>query len=60
VSSLITACDVTGSFQKSGWLARCSNSATRWLLCAMSKTLQQLSDLGVEFGEERVEFFHDD
>jgi hypothetical protein len=30
-----------------------------WLLCAMSKTLHQLSDLGVEFGEERVEFFHD-
>jgi len=25
----------------------------------MSKTLHQLSDLGVEFGEERVEFFHE-
>jgi hypothetical protein len=31
----------------------------RVLLFAMSKTLQQLSDLGVEFGEECVEFFHD-
>jgi hypothetical protein len=31
----------------------------RWLLFAMSKTLHELSDLGVEFGEERVEFFHD-
>jgi len=29
------------------------------LLFAMSKTLHQPSDLGVEFGEERVEFFHD-
>jgi len=25
----------------------------------MSKTLQQLSDLGIEFGEACVEFFHD-
>jgi len=25
----------------------------------MSKTLHQLSDLGVEFGEACVEFFHD-
>jgi hypothetical protein len=31
----------------------------RWLLFATSKTLQQLSDLGIEFGEARVEFFHD-
>jgi uncharacterized protein YjiS (DUF1127 family) len=31
----------------------------RELLFAMSKTLHQLSDLGVEFGEARVEFFHD-
>jgi hypothetical protein len=31
----------------------------RWLLFATSKTLQQLSDLGVEFGEVYVEFFHD-
>jgi len=60
VSSLITACDVAESFQKLGWLACCSNSAMRWLLFATSKTLHQLSDLGVKFGEERVEFFHDD
>jgi hypothetical protein len=59
VSSFITACDVVGSFQKSGWLARCSSSAIRWLLFAMSKSLHELSDLGVEFSEERVEFFHD-
>jgi hypothetical protein len=59
VISLITACEVAGSFQKSGWLARCSSSAMRVLLFAMSKTLQQLSDLGVEFGEDCVEFFHD-
>jgi len=31
----------------------------RVLLFAMSKTLHQLSNLGIEFGEERVEFFHD-
>jgi hypothetical protein len=32
----------------------------RWLLFATSKTLQQLSNLGVEFGKVRVvEFFHD-
>jgi len=31
----------------------------RWLLFATSKTLQQLSDVSVEFGEVRVEFFHD-
>jgi hypothetical protein len=59
VSSFITDCDAAGSFQKSGWLARCSNSSMRWLLFATSKTLQQLSDLGVEFGEARAEFFHD-
>ena len=32
----------------------------RWLLCAMSKTLQQLSDLGIQFGEDSVDFFHVD
>jgi len=31
----------------------------RWLLFATSKTLHELSDLGVEFGEECLEFFHD-
>jgi hypothetical protein len=30
----------------------------RLLLPATSKTLHQLRDLGVEFGEECVEFFH--
>jgi hypothetical protein len=60
VSCFITACEVAGSFQKSGWLARCSKSSMCLLLPATSKTLHQLSDLGVEFGEERVEFFHDD
>jgi hypothetical protein len=59
VSSLIAACEAAESFQKSGWLARCSNSSMCVLLFAMSKTLHQPSDLGVEFGEERVEFFHD-
>jgi hypothetical protein len=59
VSSFITACEAAGSLQKPGWLARCSNSSMRLLLGAMSKTLHQLSDLGVEFGEARVEFFHD-
>jgi hypothetical protein len=60
VSSFITVCEVAESFQKPGWLARCSSSSICLLLFAMSKTLHQLSDLGVEFGEERVEFFHDD
>jgi hypothetical protein len=59
VSSFITFCEVAGSFQKSGWLACCSSSALRLLLPATSKTLHELGDLVIEFGEERVEFFHD-
>jgi hypothetical protein len=50
---------VAGSFQKSGRLACCSSSAMRLLLFATSKTVHELSDLGVEFDEECVEFFHD-
>jgi hypothetical protein len=30
-----------------------------WLLLATSKTLHELGDLGVEFGEVCAEFFHD-
>jgi hypothetical protein len=60
LSSFITACEAAGSFQKSGWLACSSNSSILRALFAMSKTLQQLRDLGVEFGEVGEEFFHDD
>jgi hypothetical protein len=60
VSSFITVCEVAGSFQNSGWLARCSSASICLCLLEMSKTLHQLSDLGIEFGEDGVEFFHDD
>jgi hypothetical protein len=56
----MTACEAAGSFQKPGWLACCSKDSICLLLFAMSKTLQQLSDLGVKFGEESLYFFHDD
>jgi hypothetical protein len=59
VSSFITVWEAAGSFQKPGWLACCSRVSIRLLLFAMSKTLHQLGDLTVEFGEACVEFFHD-
>ena len=48
-----------GSFQKSGWLARSSSSAIRLLFPAMSKTLHEAGDLGVEFGQVGFEVVHD-